>query len=70
MNVNEDADDKSNEPIEDDNAVVEECLRALIFSLIRLTGLLDASNFAMFKYFLTAILDVTRNLRSYLNYLI
>jgi len=55
---------------DENSAIIEESLKALIFSVIRLISLLDESNFAMFKYFLTAILDCTVNLRSHLSYLI
>ena len=56
----------------DDNTAVKECLKALIFTLVRLTGSsqLPVDNFAMFKYFLTAILACTKNLRSHLKYII
>ena len=50
--------------------VVKECLKALIFTLVRLTALLPIDNFAMFKYFLTAILDCTKNLKDHLKYII
>ena len=54
----------------DDNFVIKECLKALIFTLVRLTGKLPDNNFAMFKYFLTAILGVTKDLRGHLKYII
>ena len=54
----------------DDNTVIKECLKALIFTLVRLTGKLPQDNFAMFKYFLTAILDCTKNLKNHLKYII
>ena len=62
--------DEEVEVEKDDAQVIEESLKALIFSLIRLISLLDEKNFALFKYFLTAILECTANLRSHLNYLI
>lgn len=37
--------------------MIDCCLKALLFSLIKIIGLLDTSNFSMFKYFLIAILD-------------
>jgi len=64
------AQDQDMEADQDDRRIIEESLKALIFSIIRLISLLDESNFAMFKYFLAAILDCTANLRSHLNYLI
>jgi hypothetical protein len=64
------AQDQDMEADKDDRSIIEESLKALIFSIIRLISLLDESNFAMFKYFLAAILDCTANLRSHLNYLI
>lgn len=64
------AQDQDMEADNDDRSIIEESLKALIFSIIRLISLLDESNFAMFKYFLAAILDCTANLRSHLNYLI
>jgi hypothetical protein len=64
------AQDQDMEADQDDRSIIEESLKALIFSIIRLISLLDESNFAMFKYFLAAILDCTANLRSHLNYLI
>ena len=54
----------------DDNSVIKECLKALIFTLVRLTGKVETDKFAMFKYFLTAILDCTKNLKSHLKYII
>ena len=54
----------------DENSVIKECLKALIFTLVRLTGKLPTENFAMFKYFLTAILDITKNLKNHLKYII
>lgn len=46
------------------------CLKALLFSLIKIIGLLDVNNFSMFKYFLIAILDCSKNLKNHLIYLI
>ena len=45
-------------------------MKALIYTMVRLTVQLDQSNFIMYKYFLLAILDCTRNLRHHLKYLI
>lgn len=64
------AGDEDIELDKDDSSIIEESLKALIFSVIRLISLLDESNFATFKYFLAAILDCTVNLRNHLNYLI
>lgn len=38
--------------------------------MVRLTQQLDETNFMMYKYFLLAILDCTRNLKNHLKYLI
>ena len=50
--------------------MIQECLKALIYSVVRLTVQLDETNFVMYKYFLLALLDCTRNLRNHLKYLI
>lgn len=55
---------------EDGTTVVKECLKALIFTLVRLTAQLPMDNFAMFKYFLIAVLDCTKNLKDHLKYII
>ena len=68
-----DEDGKLNKPIEmerDKSEMTDCCLKALLFSLIKIIGLLDTSNFSMFKYFLIAILDCTQNLKNHLIYLI
>lgn len=52
------------------NKKIEECLKALIYTLVRLTHQLDERNFIMYKYFLISILECTRNLQSHLKYLI
>ena len=52
------------------NKQVQECLKALIYTMVRLVVQLDKENFSMYKYFLLAILDCTRNLKSHLKYLI
>ena len=44
--------------------MIDHCLKALLFSLIQLISLLDETKFHMFKYFLTAILDCTKNLKN------
>lgn len=54
----------------DKSEIVECCLKALLFSLIKLIGLLDTNNFTMFKYFLQAILECSVNLKEHLIYLI
>jgi hypothetical protein len=66
------ADDNNNDDEENDShdEKIKKCLDALIFTLLRLTSQLDDKNFTMFKYFLLAILDTTRNLKSRLKYLI
>ena len=46
------------------------CLRALLFSLMKLIKLLDTSKYHSFKYFLQAILECTKELRIHLIYLI
>ena len=38
--------------------------------MVRLTVQLDETNFSLYKYFLLAILDCTRNLKHHLKYLI
>lgn len=40
----------------------------MIYTLIRLTAQLDEQNFMMFKYFLTGILECTKNMQQYLIY--
>lgn len=59
--------DEDIEGNKDDSSIIEESLKALICSVIRLISLLDETNFAMFKYLLAAILDCTANLRNHLN---
>mgnify|MGYP001032682508 CR=1 FL=1 len=54
----------------DKGEMMDCCLKALLFSLIKIIGLLDTTNFSMFKYFLTAILDCSSNLKHHLIYLI
>lgn len=49
---------------------VQECLNALIYTMVRLTVQLDTNNFSLYKYFLLAILETTRNLKTHLKYLI
>ena len=44
--------------------MIDQCLKALLFSMIKLIGLLDDTKFTMFKYFLTALLDCTKNLKN------
>jgi len=50
--------------------MIDSCLKALLFSLIKIIGLLDTTNFSMFKYFMIAILDCSQNLKNHLIYLI
>ena len=38
--------------------------------MVRLTVQLDTNNFSLYKYFLLAILETTRNLKTHLKYLI
>jgi hypothetical protein len=54
----------------DKSEMMDCCLKALLFSLIKIIGLLDTSHFAMFKYFLMALLDCSQNLKHHLIYLI
>jgi hypothetical protein len=54
----------------DKSEMIDCCLKALLFSLIKIIGLLDTNNFSMFKYFLIAILDCSKNLKNHLIYLI
>ena len=54
----------------DKTEMMDCCLKALLFSLIKIIGLLDTTNFSMFKYFLMAILDCSQNLKHHLIYLI
>lgn len=49
---------------------IQECLSALIYTMVRLTVQLDTNNFSLYKYFLLAILETTRNLKTHLKYLI
>ena len=55
---------------EDSTTVVKECLKALIFTLVRLISKLPLDNYNMIKYFLSAILDSTKNLKNQLKYII
>ena len=59
-----------NDEESEENMKIKECLKALIFTLVRLTVQIDTKNFAMFKYFLLAILDCTKNLKHHLKYII
>ena len=43
---------------------IMKCLEALIYTMNRLTVQLDETNFTLYKYFLLAIFDCTRNLKS------
>ena len=54
----------------DYNQKVQESLKALIYTMVRLTSQLEQSNFMMYKYFLLAILETTKNLKYHLKYLI
>jgi len=54
----------------DKTEMMDCCLKALLFSLFKIIGLLDTTNFSMFKYFLMAILDCSQNLKHHLIYLI
>jgi hypothetical protein len=54
---------------EGDNAMVDECLRALVYTLNKLTTKLDQQNFMILKYFLAAILECTKNLQQNLQHL-
>jgi len=54
----------------DKSEMIDCCLKALLFSLIKIIGLLDMNDFSMFKYFLIAILDCSKNLKNHLIYLI
>ena len=49
---------------------MKECLKALIFTLVRLISKLPMDNYSMIKYFLSAILDSTKNLKNQLKYII
>jgi len=51
---------------------VEHCLKALLYSMVKLIQLLDENkqHFNMFKYFLNAILECSKNLKKNLIYLI
>ena len=53
-----------------DTNIIQECLKALIYTVLRLIVQLDETNFMLFKYFLLALLDCTRNLKQHLKYLI
>jgi hypothetical protein len=53
-----------------DEEMIDEALRALVFTLVRLIGQLDEDNFAMFKYFLAAVQACTQNLKHQLVYLV
>jgi hypothetical protein len=61
---------KMNYEMDNKSEMIDCCLKALLFSLIKIIGLLDTNNFSMFKYFLIAILDCSSNLKSHLIYLI
>jgi len=50
--------------------MIDHCLKALLFTLIKLINQLKKERFPEFKYFLTAILDATKNLKKNLIYLI
>jgi len=54
----------------DKTEMIDCCLKALLFSLIKIIGLLNTEDFSMFKYFLIAILDCSQNLKNHLIYLI
>ena len=41
----------------------------MVYTLVNLTAALNEKNFMMYKYFLTGILECTRNMQGYLNYL-
>ena len=65
------ANNKVNVELEKDKSeMMDCCLKALLFSLIKIIGLLDTQNFSMFKYFLMALLDCSQNLKHHLIYLI
>lgn len=53
---------KMNYEMDNKSEMIDCCLKALLFSLIKIIGLLDTNNFSMFKYFLIAILDCSSNL--------
>ena len=53
-----------------DEEMIDEALRALVFTLVRLIGQLEEDNFAMFKYFLAAVQACTQNLKHQLVYLV
>ena len=53
---------KMNYEMANKSEMIDCCLKALLFSLIKIIGLLDTNNFSMFKYFLIAILDCSSNL--------
>ena len=61
---------KFNDLEKDKSEMIDCCLKALLFSLIKIIGLLDMNDFSMFKYFLIAILDCSKNLKNHLIYLI
>ena len=50
--------------------VMKECLRSLVFTMVRLISKLPLDNYNMIKYFLSAILDSTKNLKNQLKYII
>ena len=56
--------DKAAATEKDISDMIDHCLKALLFSMIKLIGLLDETKFTMFKYFLTALLDCTKNLKN------
>ena len=49
---------------------IQKCLEALIYTKNRLTVQLDETNFSLYKYFLLAIFDCTRNLKHHLKHLV
>jgi hypothetical protein len=62
--ISETQPEKAGTTEKDISEMIEHCLKALIFSLIKLISLLDVTKFTMFKYFLSSILDCTKNLKN------
>ena len=53
---------RSKEVSKEDEERVKECIKALIYTLIKLTAQLEEENFMIFKYFLAGILECTKNM--------
>eukprot|EP00347_Sterkiella_histriomuscorum_P023636 403333912 len=54
----------------DISEMIDHCLKALLFCLIQLIQTMDDTQYPMFKYFLSAILETTKNLKNHLIILI